>query len=140
MTAPRIVEPYLGMGGVIIPALNLPPEDAVTVAEEVQRQEDALLSGKLLGQVSSAGITAATLTVAAADPYLLADHDVAMALRRLVRVGDIVTVSESYSNPEQVTVWTNCEVISASVVRRRTLPGRTGARYSYAFTFRWRQA
>ena len=135
-----ITQPYLSIGGVVIPRDNLPPIDAVTVQYEAVTQEDTLLSGFRVGQVSPAGQSAATISIATDDPYLLADHATARALEAAVRPGEIVTLVESFSQPGASRIWTNCEVLTASVVARRILPGRTGARYSYAFSLRWRKA
>lgn len=133
VTAP----PVLVIGGVSIPTSHLPREDAVTAEWEASASEDALLSGFFAGLVSSAGAAAATLTITSPDRFFV-PHATGLQLEA-IRPGMTVTLTESYTRPDTQRTWVNCEVLTASVRRVATTPGRTGAWYSYAFTLRWRK-
>lgn len=133
VTAP----PVLTIGSVGIPRRHLPPEDAVSVEWAVSASEDALLSGFFAGQVSPAGATAATLSITSPDRFFV-PHSTGVRLES-IRPGMIITLTESYTRPDTQRTWVNCEVLTASVRRVSTKPGRTGAWYSYTFTLRWRK-
>ncbi|MDR6753417.1 hypothetical protein [Deinococcus soli (ex Cha et al. 2016)] len=137
MTAPLIASPVLTIGSVGIPRRHLPPEDAVSVEWAVSASEDALLSGFFAGQVSPAGATGATISIASPDGFYV-PHGTGIGLEG-IRPGMIITLTESYTRPDTQRTWVNCEVLTASVRAVATTPGRTGAWYSYTFTLRWRK-
>ena len=137
MTPAVTAPPVLTIGPVGIPQKHLPPEDAVTVEWEASAGEDALLYRLFAGQVSLARATAATISVTSPDRFFV-PHPVGVSLEAL-RPGDVITLTETYTRPDTQRTWVNCEVLTASVRRVSTHPGRTGAWYSYAFTLRWRR-